>query len=316
MDERYVYKPAQCGEVMVDIVMETYNHERYLRQALESIFEQQTQYSYKIIIGEDCSTDHTRDILLEYYNKYPEKMELILWKKNIGMVENDCEVMGRCSAKYVATLEGDDYWTNPFKLEKQISFLEEHSEYIATCHNIRCVDMHGKMLHRDFHFFPIVEEHIYGKKQASMAQLVGQSAALIFRNIFKQWSEKEWDCYRRSMANGDMKIHAILGMMGDIYCFRDVMSDYRRTFKGHSWTASVNWDNKLWNNYNAVSEVNKYLLAMGYENLELDVYVTKYLKATLAESRRKLLCEWNMINLTVWWKLFYEWMKKNGKKNN
>ncbi len=314
MDERYVYMPAKCGEVMVDIVMETYNHENYLRQALDSIFAQQTQFSYKVIVGEDCSKDHTKDILLEYFDKYPGKMELILWKKNVGTLENDYEIMGRCRAKYVATLEGDDYWTDKLKLEKQVSFLEEHSEYIAVCHNVRCVNEVGKLLHRDFRFFPITEEHIYGRKHAGMAQLAGQSAALILRNIFKQWSEKEWDCYKAAKVNGDMKIQAVLGMAGNIYCSREIMSDYRRTFTGDSWTASVRWDNRLWDSYKAIYELEKYLYAMGYGTDDMDAFVKSVLKNALAGSIQKLLCEWNIRNLNVWWKLLCEWVKKNGCK--
>lgn len=310
MEERYICMPARCGEVMVDIVMVTYNHEKYLRQALDSIFAQRTRYSYRVIVGEDCSKDHTRDILLEYYDRYPEKMELILWKKNVGPVENDCEVMGRCQAKYVATLEGDDCWTDVLKVEKQVMFLEEHPEYIATCHNVRCVDEYGRLLHRDFRFFPVSEEHIYGKKHAGEAHLAGQSAALILRNIFKQWSEKEWNYYRAAAVNGDMKIQAVLGMMGDIYCSREIMSDYRRTFTGDSFTASVSWDNRLWGRYQNIYELKKYLLEMGYETADLEEYRKAVLKNSLAGSVQKLLCEWNVKNLSVWWKLFCEWVKK------
>lgn len=315
MKELYICMPSQRSEVIVDIVMETYNHEKYLRQALESIFCQQTQFLYKVIVGDDCSTDNTKKILLEYYEKYPEKMELVLWKKNVGMLENDHEILKRCQAKYVATLEGDDYWTDPFKLEKQILFLEQHPEYIGTCHNIRCVNEQGKLLHRDFHFFPVVEKHVYGKKQAAKAQLAGQSAALIHRNIFKQWTEKEWNCYRDSLANGDMKIQGILGMMGDIYYFRDIMSDYRRVFSGTSWTASVKWDNRLWDAYKSIYEVKKYLYAMGYKEKEMETYVKAVLDNSLAESVKRLLCEWNMRNINVFCKLLCEWVIRNGIKS-
>ncbi len=314
MEERYICMAPKNDEFIVDIIMMAYNHEDYIRQALESIFCQQTRFSYKIIVGEDGSTDRTRDILLEYYNKYPEKMELILWKKNAGMLENELEVLRRCRSKYVATLEGDDYWTSPFKLEKQIRFLEEHPEYIGTCHNIRCVNEEGALLHRDFQFFPVTEEHIYGKRQALKGQLAGQSASLVHRNMFRQWSEKEWDYYKEAKVNGDVKIHSVLGILGNIYCFRDVMSDYRRTFTGDSWTASVDWSNRLWAAYQTTYELRKYLSFMGLIETDMDDYADFVLKDALKSSVRKLLCEWNVRNLQIWWKLFWEWVKENERK--
>jgi len=115
--------------------MITYNHEKFIAQALDSILMQKTNFRYEIVVGEDCSTDLTRAIVLEYQQKYPEKFKLLLHEKNIGMTANVIETLNACSGKYIALCEGDDYWTDPLKLQKQVDFLEKNEEYILVCNN-------------------------------------------------------------------------------------------------------------------------------------------------------------------------------------
>jgi glycosyltransferase involved in cell wall biosynthesis len=110
---------------LVHIEMITYNHESYIRQAIESVLMQKTSFKYRLIIGEDCSTDLTASIVREYAEKYPEKITAIINEKNLGWVENIKQVRDVITAKYVAMLEGDDYWTDPLKLQKQVDLIEK-----------------------------------------------------------------------------------------------------------------------------------------------------------------------------------------------
>jgi len=110
----------------------TYNHEKYIAQALDSILTQEGKYSYEILIGEDCSTDKTRELLMNYQEKFPHIIKLMLHDDNIGMMKNFIGTLQSCSGKYIAILEGDDYWTDSYKLQKQIHFLENNPEYIIT----------------------------------------------------------------------------------------------------------------------------------------------------------------------------------------
>lgn len=109
--------------------MVTFNHGKYIAEALDSILMQQTSYSYKIVVAEDCSTDNTREILLDYQKKYPNKFKLILQHQNIGARKNNIDLLNNLDGKYIAALEGDDYWTDPYKLQKQVDFLESNREY-------------------------------------------------------------------------------------------------------------------------------------------------------------------------------------------
>ncbi len=109
--------------------MITYNHEKYIAQAIESALMQKTNFDYEIVIGEDCSTDGTREIVKYYAEKYPEKIRAIFNEKNLGMIPNFINTLNKCRGKYIAMLEGDDYWTDPYKLQKQVDFLESHPDY-------------------------------------------------------------------------------------------------------------------------------------------------------------------------------------------
>lgn len=122
----------RTDKITLAVYMIAYNHSSYIAKAVESVMMQQTNLEYKLFIGEDCSTDDTREICLKFKDLYPEKIELILNNKNIGATLNAKNTYSKCiesGAKYVAMLEGDDYWTDPLKLQKQVNFLEQNPEY-------------------------------------------------------------------------------------------------------------------------------------------------------------------------------------------
>jgi len=119
---------------LVSIFMITYNHENFISQALEGVLMQQVNFEYEIVLGEDFSTDNTRKIILEYAQKYPNRFKLILHDKNVGPMVNEKIVMNSCTGKYIAMCEGDDYWIDSQKLQKQVDFLEANSAYAGTAH--------------------------------------------------------------------------------------------------------------------------------------------------------------------------------------
>lgn len=110
---------AVVADVFVSVWMITYNHECYIRRAIESVLEQQTNFDFEIVIGDDFSVDNTRNILLEYRMLYPEKIRLLLHPTNLGMIANQNITFQSCRGKYIAMLEGDDYWVDKMKLQIQ-----------------------------------------------------------------------------------------------------------------------------------------------------------------------------------------------------
>src|SRR6476646_879599 len=117
----------------------TYNHEKYIRQCLDGILIQKTDFPFIVIIGEDCSTDLTAEICREYESKYPSLFQLHCNKVNNISVNslNNWELCIASDAKYIALLEGDDYWTDPYKLQKQVDFLEAHLDFNICFHSVK-----------------------------------------------------------------------------------------------------------------------------------------------------------------------------------
>lgn len=132
------------NKIVVSVCMITYNHESFIREAIEGVLMQKTDFPIEIIIGEDCSTDNTRNIVLEYSEKYPDIIRPLLPENNLGMMKNFIETMEAATGKYIALCEGDDYWTDPYKLQKQVDFLEANEEYSVCFHNSLELNICGK----------------------------------------------------------------------------------------------------------------------------------------------------------------------------
>ena len=125
---------------LVSVLMVTFNHEKYIAQALESILMQITNFKYEIIIGEDCSTDNTKLIIRKFENKYPGRIFPIYHEANVGPMRNVYEfTFPKCTGKYIAALEGDDYWTDPNKLQRQVDFLEANPDFSICFHNMQII---------------------------------------------------------------------------------------------------------------------------------------------------------------------------------
>lgn len=117
--------------LMVSICCVTHNHEKSINRAIESFLMQKTNFEFDIVIGDDCSTDNTLEILKSYRDRYPDKIKLIAAPGNVGTINNLIGCMSLCKGKYVAFCGGDDYWPDPCKLQNQFDFLEQNPQYIA-----------------------------------------------------------------------------------------------------------------------------------------------------------------------------------------
>lgn|GEM_PF-3226942 len=119
---------------LVSVAMITYNQAEYITQAIESVLMQATNFPVELVIGEDCSTDATRGIVQEYAARHPDIIRPILHAQNMGMGRNAASVFQSCRGKYIAVLEGDDYWTDKHKLMRQVEFMEREPD-CAVCHH-------------------------------------------------------------------------------------------------------------------------------------------------------------------------------------
>ena len=125
-------------DCLVSVLCTAYNHEEYIRDALESIVTQQTDFPFELLVNDDASTDGTAAIIREYAGKYPDIVRPFYQEKNLYSQDIDiyyAVFFPNARGRYVAFCEGDDYWTDPTKLQRQVDFLEAHPEYSACVHN-------------------------------------------------------------------------------------------------------------------------------------------------------------------------------------
>jgi glycosyltransferase involved in cell wall biosynthesis len=120
------------NEIIVSVCMITYNHASYVEKAIKGILLQEVNFRYELVIGEDNSTDETREICEQYERDYPEIIRLLPKEPRKGMSKNFLETIQKCEGKYIAFCEGDDYWTDPNKLQLQVDFLENNPTFVLS----------------------------------------------------------------------------------------------------------------------------------------------------------------------------------------
>lgn len=122
----------------VSVCMIAFNHAAYIKQAIESILAQEVDFSLELVIGDDCSTDNTAAICQEFAQRDP-RVRMLPRERNLGVMPNFTRTLRACEGEYIAVCEGDDYWTDPLKLKKQIGFLESHQDYAGATHQAQVI---------------------------------------------------------------------------------------------------------------------------------------------------------------------------------
>ena len=156
---------------LVSVKMITYNHRPYIAQAIEGVVKQETEYPFELIIGEDCSTDSTREIVFDYQKRYPHIVRVITSAKNVGAKRNSFRTNKACRGKYIAFCEGDDYWHRSDKLKLQIGYLEAHPKYGLVysdynCHFVerqKTVESYNKYKKRNLPVNPTMTDFVLGR---------------------------------------------------------------------------------------------------------------------------------------------------------
>jgi len=212
---------------LVSVNMITYNHGAYLAEAIEGVVAQKTDFPIELIIGEDCSTDNTREIALDYQRRYPHLIRVIYSDKNVGMQKNGARTQARARGKYIATCEGDDYWTDNYKIAKQVDFLEKNRNYSACSHHCFIVDGNNKKISKtNFISTPsilYIEDILKEKKQET------RTCSLVYRKEFLPYPWPEWALKVYAVDN---LIRVFMAEKGPIYVMKDYMACYRRHHGG------------------------------------------------------------------------------------
>ena len=205
----------------VSVCMITYNQEKFIAQAIESVMMQQTNFRHELVIGEDCSTDKTREICIEYQEKYPDKIRLLLHEKNLGMMQNFFQTFQACQGQYVALLEGDDYWIAPHKLQKQTDFLDTHPDY-ATCftRTLAFAEDNG----RKPYYIPAPK---YQKHTLTLEDLLRCNSIATCSVMFRNQLSRSLPDWFFSLQMGDWPLHIMNAQHGKIGYIDELMAAYR-----------------------------------------------------------------------------------------
>lgn len=210
---------------LVTVVVTTYNQERYIAQALDSVLAQQTDFPFEIYITEDCSTDGTRDILRQYAAHWPDVIRLNLRSENVGISRNWYEGLCAARGEYVCTLEGDDWWRSPHKLQAQVDFLRAHPEYLAVSHTLLLTDDAGST----YGTLPS-DRRIVGKEATMALFLAGVTyscTACLVRNIFKEQNEARAAYVTANRSIADFALCMLYLDAGRVFVLPEALSAYR-----------------------------------------------------------------------------------------
>lgn len=204
----------------VAVYMITYNHVEYISQAIESVIKQVTNFKFKLFIGDDKSTDGTREICISYKEKYPGVIDLQLNENNIGATRNALSVYEKCflsGARYIAMIEGDDYWLNVNKLQKQVDFLESNSQYSMSFHDI-AINKDGLLSPSNNNLNKSVYD-LYDYAEDGFIH----TSSILFRN----YGFENFPRYLQKAYAGDSIIILSIAQQGLVNYIPEVMSVYR-----------------------------------------------------------------------------------------
>jgi glycosyltransferase involved in cell wall biosynthesis len=217
---------------LISVFIITYNHEPYIAEAIEGVVMQKVDHPIEIIIGEDYSTDGTYAICQRYAQKYPELITLLPSARNLGMMGNFLRTLKSCKGRYIAFCEGDDYWVDERKLQKQIDFLEANPSVVFTFHASKIVDVRTGIFgdyykHKDFKTGILDKGILFEKGGGSFV-----SPSILFKSEILSYPD-----WVTNAATGDFPL-LLLGMIaGDIGYMDDPMCVVRLK-TGVSWSES------------------------------------------------------------------------------
>lgn len=282
----------------VSVCCITYNQKDYIGQALDSFIMQKTNFPFVVIVGDDASTDGTTEIIKEYALKYPNIIKPIFQEVNSGGFKNFCDVYNSVDTEYVAICEGDDYWTDENKLQKQFDCLEANKEMTICFHKTKCIfENEWKKSYE----YPNPNQR-FNKTILSIEDIVKrnfiQTNSCMYRWCFNGKDLSEY--HSADIMPGDWYLHILHAKKGNIIFLDETMSVYRINKKGiwHNYFVDqdaihlkygikeLNFFNKVYNNFTDKSE--DYLSGIKYNIINI---IDSYCKNFCADELKKIEIE-------------------------
>ena len=246
----------------VSISLLAYNHEEFIAEAIESVVLQKVNFAYEIIIGEDCSLDSTREIVLHYQRKYPDKIRVFLSKKPLNNRQsgrlNFIRNLKACRGEYVALLDGDDYWTSPHKLQKQVDYLDSDPRCAICFHDVFRLHENGSLQPWGL---PSVQKERYILEDLLEGNFIPTCSTMFRNKLFDEFPEWYYET-----AMGDWPLHILNAHYGDIGFIDEVMGVHR-IHSGGMWS-SKNTVNLLHKSIRAAETIQQGLSLKHREKME------------------------------------------------
>ncbi len=212
--------------VEVSVVFITYNHVRYVENAISSIVSQVTNFPFEIIMADDYSSDGTRECLDNFMRDHKANYVLSYADKNQGVNINMYEAFNKCRGRYIALLEGDDVWTDIYKLQKQYDFMETHTEYSMVTHLCSQMNKAGEITHEIAkRFCPDIV--VYKISDLSTVKSAGHTSSYFFRSHKEELISFSSYLLNKKYCPGDCAYLMFILQFGEVYMLKEVMSCYR-----------------------------------------------------------------------------------------
>jgi glycosyltransferase involved in cell wall biosynthesis len=282
----------------------TYNHAPFIKDCLEGILKQETNFDFELIIGDDASTDGTSDVLRDYAARYPEIIKPIIQEKNIGVYANSFEnVYPELVGEYIAICEGDDYWEDSHKLQKQVDFLDQNKEFVASYHKCRLVDKEGRLIKENK--FDRYDSFSKDDLLKGKGELI--TSSVMFRNVIRNTEDF------KEISNFDTFLWHKLGGYGNAVFQDEIGSSVYRIHLGGVWSGASEFY-KLQESIKTYFQIIKNLKIQGvdYEYPEKVVYdvinkfmidslkyhnVKEYLMMYLFVQKNEMLSFWKVLKI-------------------
>jgi glycosyltransferase involved in cell wall biosynthesis len=209
-------------EPLVSVWMNTYNHGKFIRQSIETVLMQKTNFDFEIVIGEDYSTDNTREIIREFEMKYPHIVKPIYHTTNVGALRNAFEFCyPKLRGKYVACLDGDDYWTDENKLQQQVDLLENDDKAVICFTQVQVFDENTQQVTEHW------SQKFNQKKRYKLEDILHTfnivACSMMYKNIYPVFPYRLTD-----FPTGDVSLYAFLLLKGDAVLLNKVTAIYRQ----------------------------------------------------------------------------------------
>ncbi len=221
--------PLSDTRTKVSVLLVTYNHEKYIAQAIESVLMQRVNFDYEIVIIEDCSTDSTRDIVVDFQKRYPDRIRLVLAEKNKCTNEDFAAAFQASPSQYIAWLDGDDYWTSPHKLQRQADFLDAHPECAICFHNVVAFYEDGSR--EPWYRNPVDQKEISTPEDLWACNFIASCSSMFRKGLLSEFPA--WYC---TDITGDWTLNILFAQHGKIGYLDEVMGAYR-IHSGGYWSS-------------------------------------------------------------------------------